>query len=356
MLNKLKSIISHDFLDILRGIAVIFVVTIHAGFLYNNNVTDDLRNTFSVDFDIIIFLSRFGSAGPMLFFVISGFLMAMLYFEKYESKLFFKRRIYRIMPMWVLFSIIASLQLFNYGNAPDLFTTFGISALIMNIIFLSLFFAKLWDFVPGGWSIQAEMVNYSLFHVMKKTKLEIVLIFQLAVSVITFILENLKTSEVVLIPIQIINTGAFWFFVGVILSNYLKNNTKPSLLEFIIMGISFVVTMLTNAPNQISQAQSLVSVLSGIVIGFIILKIKYINKIIVEVGKYSYGIYLIHFIIIQLLVQVVAVKEILIFNPIFTWLSLIVITTLFTYLLAKPIFTIFEKPFINKARTLKADR
>jgi len=356
-LAKVSKIVDHDFLDVLRGIAVIMVVSIHSGFMFFNATSDVFKQANEETFKWLLDVARLGSAGPMLFFIISGFLMSMLYASKYEPRLFFKRRFYRIMPLWIVFSIFAavsSLAANGYGDAPNIMTVEGVGGLLLNVTFLSMLFASLWDYVPGGWSIQGEMVNYGMFHLIKKHGLNIIILIQIFVSGVTLFVSSSSELEYVTVPLQIVSTATFWFIVGIVMADYLKNNNPLNKSGIVLLAGMVFINLFNNAPNMISEILSLLAIVIAVAIGLVTRFIKPVSVAIQTVGKYSYGIYLMHFLILSAVLTYATKLNVLeALNPIIGWLVIIVIVTALTLLLAVPIYKYFELPFIRAARTYK---
>lgn len=350
---------SDRLLDVLRGIAVLMVIMIHLGFiLYNFNVLSSSAK-YLEDLNM---LSRFGSAGPMLFFLISGFLLYSLYFKKYSSRIFFKRRIARIYPMWVLFTVISIFSAYTtgfYGDGVKLDSLYNVFVVILFIFFLGILIPSTWDFIPGGWSIQGEVINYLLFPLIKKYSIYIILSFQILYASIVLIFENVNLQEEYMGYIrsaQIISTATFWFLVGVIISKVSLKDIKINLLFVCFVSIFIVANLLLQAPNNISQLDASVAILLALALGLLIeKKINFMAVIMSEIGKYSYGIYLIHFIFLTTVGTISAkiFANITISNIGLTFfISFIcfVLVTVLSFYSAKFIYKYYELPFIKMAK------
>lgn len=346
---------SDRLLDVLRGIAVLMVITIHLAFtFYSFN-----KNTDSGEYlKNITTIARFGSAGPMLFFLISGFLLESLYRQKYASKTFFKRRIARIYPMWILFTIISIISAYTtgfYGTGIKLDSLHNIAVIVMFILFLGLLIPSTWDFIPGGWSIEGEVINYLTFPIIRKTNIVWVLLLQTLFAIFVLFAQNyiFDNPNGYLRSFQTVSTATFWFIIGVLIS---RVATKKIKLNFKINSMLFIfiaTNLMLNAPNGISQVKTSLAIILAVGLGvFIEKKIETIAKLISEIGKYSYGIYLIHFIFLT----IIAKYSFIIFNKINESNMVIVLSilcvsflfiTLLSYYFAKILYKYFELPFIN---------
>ena len=124
--------------------------------------------------------------GVTMFFLLSGFLICMRYYDSCELsetwfRKYIKNRIARIYPMYLLLTLVTFGLYFAFGGDASVLNGFGspIILLILNIFFLRGFFD---DFkftgVGQGWSLTVEESFYFLaplfFMQMKKNKKAIV--------------------------------------------------------------------------------------------------------------------------------------------------------------------------------------
>jgi peptidoglycan/LPS O-acetylase OafA/YrhL len=153
-----------DFIDALRGVAIIGVLISHA----QRNV--EIYRAMGHEATLSPWLSRYaeqGARGVQLFFVISAltlFLSASKRSGETEPWLnFYVRRVFRIAPMFYLAFAI-------YCVAPVLLKGHGFPGL--GTVLGTLSFTNGWnpswllganDVVPGGWSIGVEMSFYIVF-------------------------------------------------------------------------------------------------------------------------------------------------------------------------------------------------
>jgi exopolysaccharide production protein ExoZ len=143
-------------LDLLRGVAVLFVVASHCA-----------SEATSVVPGLTAFAMDYGQLGVQLFFIVSGYTMMLTFGDKIDSagvRSFYVRRVFRIVPLfWI--AIIFYL-LFTRGEGFRIWAPHGISASDVLLTFLFLHWSSVTAFnsvVPGGWSIAVEMQFYLLF-------------------------------------------------------------------------------------------------------------------------------------------------------------------------------------------------
>ena len=148
-------------LDMIRGVAILMVVLVHSsqivafpGFLAN--------------------LTSLGRYGVPLFFILSGFLMGSLYGVGTEWSLrrFASRRAGRLLPAWWTFLALWLLAFVVFPEEPFALAGFSaeaksawiIAGIVLSILLLNDLTPVTTNlFVPGGWSISAEAIHYSLF-------------------------------------------------------------------------------------------------------------------------------------------------------------------------------------------------
>lgn len=283
-------------IQILRAFAVIMVLFYHLQFVGFKN----------------------GFLGVDIFFVVSGYLMAMLY-DKSSTKIFYINRFKRIFPAYILtislttfvVALIASPADFSLRFDRVWFDLFGLS----NFAFwLEDSYFDYQNFKPllNIWSLGVEIQYYLIaplilpFLRKKKTYLVITIIsfMSLTLWVSTF---STKTSFF-LTPFRI------WeFLIGAYIAWHTKNDGNNN--EIIITTISIMCLVLLFIFFPISTISSsiyyghpgIASIFTTFLIAIIL---KYpiphkiisdkniINNFLIKIGDYSYSIYLVHFPII----------------------------------------------------------
>ena len=143
-----------SYIDVLRGIAVLLVITVHHGMVFRQ-------------LPLIQSMSGFGQMGVQLFFVASAYTLCLSASRRREPlRNFYLRRLFRIAPLYyfavVLYAIVAYTQAaFGGGDRTADYSLLNIAS---NLLFLhGLIPPANNSVVPGGWSIATEMMFYSIF-------------------------------------------------------------------------------------------------------------------------------------------------------------------------------------------------
>lgn len=283
-------------IQVIRGLAVILVVLFHLGF---NSI-------------------KSGFLGVDVFFVISGFLMSVLYNKNDISK-FYLRRAKRLLPAY--YATIFVTLIFSY-----LLTTPNETVQVSNQAKYALAFASnlgFWaqnsyfstaDFNPllHLWSLGVEMQFYLivplLYWTFSKNKFMFLLV--LTISLIScFVVVGIspKTSFFIL-PFRLweflIGYGAAYYFTNQ--GNVKLNNYRwLGLIGLIVVCIIPLFSVNGEALNAIDGHPGLFALLVTIATASVLIfgipsfiENLLISKVLERIGKYSYSIYLAHYPII----------------------------------------------------------
>ncbi len=292
-----------DYIDALRGIAVLGTLLIHCS-VYNRAV-----NNFGDFFKEITLL---GNSGVQLFFMVSAFT---LFLSKSQKKTeinptlnFFIRRFFRIAPLFyisTLFYLIFNLEGYWWNEFDNVNANY--------LIFSSLTFTNGFNpyyinsVVEGGWSIAVEMIFYAVFPVMflvvKNIKIAFwTFLFSLFLASILFIFfQNniLISDEVVWKSFIYFNFIAQLpvFLLGVLLF-YIVTNKEDKILqinEFKYPLIIFSIFLIFNISFGFIQNHILIS-FSFFLVALSLSQAKNIlvNRFTCFLGKISYSMYLTH--------------------------------------------------------------
>ncbi len=285
-------------IQILRGIAVLLVVLFH------------LQVSFV----------KSGFLGVDIFFVISGFLMAILYDPTKKSD-FFLRRSKRLLPTYFAV-ILLTLAISIFITIPNeyyqvvkqsVYATFFSS----NIGFWmqNSYFSKS-DFNPllHLWSLGVEMQFYLivplLYWIFHKAKIFLPLILLLSLLACFFIVGISPKTSFFMIPLRL------WeFLIGYGIAAHFTNNGNIRYSSFGWIGV-IAILFLIAIPTFNLDGESLgfisghpglyaflVSLATGAILAVGIPKYIEQSKIgssLAMLGKYSYSIYLVHFSVIVL--------------------------------------------------------
>lgn len=285
-------------IQILRGLAVLFVVCFHMNFE----------------------VARSGFLGVDIFFVVSGFLMAVLY-DSREKKLFLMRRAQRLLPAYyavILVTLVVSF-LINTKNETDQVVAqalFGATH-TSNIGFWlqNSYFSKS-EFNPllHLWSLSVEIQFYLLIPIFawffSKNKYGLVILLMASLCLCLFVTGKSPKTSFFMMPLRV------WeFLVGYGAAIFFTNH--GSIRETAVKwpgAVGMVLLLLIPAINVDGQSLDIVNGHPGLAAIFVTLATglvlvyglpntvvtSAIGRCFEKLGDYSYSIYLAHFPIIVL--------------------------------------------------------
>lgn len=253
------------------------------------------------------------------FFIISGFLIIRSCWSSNSLKEYFIKRCKRLLPAYFLviimciflLSFFSNLPAIDYFKSPQLLKYFLSNILFMNFLQPSL---------PGVFlenSLQA--VNGSLWTI----KLEIS--FYIVVPFLAYIINKLKSRKRINIFLVCIYVfGYIYNFICLYISKKIGDrfigelaHQLPGFIQYFAVGIFCVINydfvrkydkymiipgIIIVSIYYITGNEYLLPIGLGIIIMFLAFNFKKLNSI-GKNGDYSYGVYIFHFPIIQLLVS-----------------------------------------------------
>jgi peptidoglycan/LPS O-acetylase OafA/YrhL len=295
-----------DYVDALRGIAILGVIMVHAN--PYEEVGGVLRNVI-----------KDGTMGVQLFFMASAFTLFLSFKnrqgkEKTPIKNFFIRRFFRIAPMYYL-GIIYYLFQDGFGARYWLGDATHISVfnIISNITFLHGF-NPYWinSLVPGGWSIAVEMTFYAIlpFLFLKIKNLNQAFNFFTISVIIRFIFH------IALYKLHVIGSELLWYWylffyfpsqlpifsLGIMMYFIILEKEKitcisgKSLLIFSLLLLSQLLT-----GTEIFLPNHILFGIGFLIFGIAISRYKskiFVNPIITYIGRISFSMYLVHFAVL----------------------------------------------------------
>ncbi|WP_417557622.1 acyltransferase family protein [Mesoflavibacter zeaxanthinifaciens] len=351
-----------DYIDGLRGIAILLVVLTHT-FQYS---------TF-YDETVFSYVIAQGARGVQLFFIVSAFTLFLSFNSRREKKElniyknFFIRRFFRIAPLYYL-GIIYFLLQDGLGKRYWLGDVDHISFLnILSNIFFFNDFNPYWitSVVPGGWSIGVEMTFYVFipFLVLKVTSLNKALIFTITSLIISIILNDYFSNNVLISSDRLWKEYLFFYFpnqlpvfgVGIILYYIIiKKETLSKITLYISLLLIVGIVCFFKSQIHSNIPFALIFFILIYILSKKHLKL-FVNKLTIFLGKISYSAYLIHFAILHWLsswnmLNVITVDSFYtyVFNFTFNLIMVLFLTALLSNLSHKYL----ELNFINYGRML----
>lgn len=334
----------YEYIDSLRGIAILLVILVHTGIILNNTVL------FFPDL-LIKFIAN-GAYGVHLFFIISALTLTMSYHnrlhEKHKTRNFFIRRFFRIAPMYY-FAILYFSIIFPYiqGN----FEKIVVGKLITTALFINPYFTNyIHGYVPGGWSISVEFLFYFFvpFLCKKITNFNSSMIFIFVALIISIVYSQLYwknfTNLLFQLPIFSLGIALYWWENDK--SKTLSSSTtliiaififcfcyKPVPYHFLYsLGFAFIIITLMQKPYKLFS-----------------------NKLFATIGKVSFSMYIIHFAIILILGSINFNRIISVTNigtSLLNFIGLYLIAVISTFLISQITYRIIEVPGQNLGKKI----
>lgn len=328
------SIEKFKYIDILRGYAIIMVLIVHYAIDFNT-----LYSSYFYQ------ISLLGQYGVMLFFIVSAYaLTKSLEYRnvRYENNMFkkyFIRRFFRIAPLYYLILLFS--YFFLKGIGVNQLTSIDTSHtnMLIHFLFLDQLYVNFTNNIIGvEWTISVEFLFYFIlpFIVFKNQKFQIklfLLSFFISVAVMFF------RKYYYINGWWLHYTLLEWFYVfvgGVILCKYnLEGDiTKKNNLLLYIILINILIMSIIKLPFQHYY------MFVNLILFFIYIKhsntCTIFNTAISFIGKISFSLYLIHYIVLRY------TKEY--FDVSFTTYSISLVVTFIISILT---FYTIEQPFIK---------
>ena len=289
----------------LRGIAIIGVISIHVSAYFA------LQNEFNALTIANIIWDAVSSFAVPLFIFISGLVLSIRYYGRFDKRRFYRRRIERIIPAYLLFStIFIILTAYETGNQPSMIslaynylTAHGYFHLAYIALIMQLYI--LYPII---------LMAYDRFHKRMITFLILLLSVQIVYSIFCYYLEDNAESDVLISLAQrffllVIFYFVFGMYVGRnwdMMKRKIAGITPSGLLMIVLLctiivsyiwsyGISYYGSWGQTPAAYLSYAIPIRTV--QYVVTFLLLiylAMRFQSRILATMGKYSFGIYLIH--------------------------------------------------------------
>lgn len=353
-------------IDAARGLAILLVLTVHTG-----QSLVPVFSPLSSRISEAIGLMSFGAAGVGLFFVISGYLLNMLYSgPSFSRRKYWLRRAARIYPAWLFWSAFAIVATFLpngpfganlYGDAVQPDSLGNIVRIALHLLFLGFLVPATWNtFISGGWSIQAEMFNYALYPVIRRMPFRTLAMIAVGVEVLQWVVmffPNPISSNVLFAKIfETYATSPVWFLLGIFLSRRVKREGDWAAESAMMAGVFGLAVVLRLSGPFVDQTVTFGIVIAAIGVAYLAVRTGKSQPLAV-IGRYSYGIYFAHFLFLapltwaaQTLVEAIAVGLAKVLAPLTVVLGYLLVLGA-SLLVARVVFEVIERRPIEWARS-----
>jgi len=293
----------YNFIDSLRGLAIILVLIAHVN-LYGTLKYSTFVNSLTTQI--------VGPRGVQLFFLVSAFTLCLSFdkrklIEKNFIRNFYIRRFFRIAPMFYFAIIYYLWQEFYFSGNPQ---HFSLENILSTLLFINGFF-PLWinNIVLGGWSVAVEFTFYLffplLFYLLKNVRISILITF---ISLFIFQALRLyllslhivqKTPDLQTFTFQFFPSQVPVFLMGITVFNLIKkplqNKEKKIFLVFVFIAIVFAFFQLMTNVKLIAGYYVFGFIFSALLAFLSRFSIKlFVNPIFSYIGKVSFSLYLCH--------------------------------------------------------------
>lgn len=299
-------------IDGLRFLAVASVVLFHLNGYLEEKVANEYFN--GIDYSFLAILLRRGYFGVNLFFVISGFVVALPFAKCYIKgkqliglKQYFLRRITRLVPPYVV--VMTGLMFASVYFAGNISLAFGIKSYLASLVYShNILYNERFILNPVIWSLEIEVQFYILAPLMAKVfSVNSALIRRL--SMIAFILAYPTVIGFVSLPFPSLIDFIEYFLVGFLLADvYVSEvNLLPrTSLDFLIGLLCLAVIWIFEPSNYKYSTRILLEMIQIICIFWLFYYVlfhkvfKFLTvRLITDLGGMCYSIYLVHYAIIS---------------------------------------------------------
>ena len=290
-------------LQALRGIAILLVLFYHI---------IPIEGKYNSSFIVVSDIFKIGKIGVDIFFVISGFIMAIVTKNYFKDKNKFFKFIYlrfiRIYPLYWFYTILLLPILFlkpEWINSSQN----GHVDLISSIF---LFPSETLPLIMVGWSLIHEIYFYIVFSglilLINRSKLLLYTLFWLAIIIIS---NNIIDTNSPLINL-IINPLTVEFILGVLIGIYFSKYKYKIKFPKILLFLLFIYLLLIPSIYELEKihdwSRILIYGVASFFIVFLSIEIErqgtIFNKYLIIIGNASYSIYLSHLLTLNVIAKI----------------------------------------------------
>ena len=288
-------------LDALRAIAIFAVIIFHLGGSWN-------RMGLIQETNFVFRVTQTGSFGVQLFFIISGYLLSLLYSDSsFRMKLFFYRRIGRILPLWFIY-IFIWLFIHNVFKTSPIYET-PITWILLFFLLTSLTPQGSNSFLQGNSSISNEWIFYMSFPLLRRLRTYHLIVlgssFYIFGAFLRFRYGLYKSPQATTGNdfLQWIGVFAFWnavpFFVaGILIQRVSPKFSNSKKIPVVFTALLLIVILIIFSLRVETYIEIWIFVLP--ILFIILFKREQIPKPLYWVGQRSYGLFFSHFLFIGL--------------------------------------------------------
>lgn len=343
----------YEYIDSLRGIAILLVILVHTGFV--------LEYTMYFFPQWLINIVHSGQYGVQLFFIVSAFTLTMSHYnrlnEPNKNKSFFIRRFFRIAPMiyfiliyYIFYEIDWDLSRFGETKWTDIFAS---------MTFTQTLFSGMNKYFPGGWTVSVEFLFYMMLPFLctkiknLNSSILFVVIALLFIPFYELVFDKINLKFIFFVnhysifyqlPVFALGIFAYWMINDK--NKEIKNSTLLLLLGTILL-FCFV-----ELPHHFPFALAFTALL-------ILLQrrpYKFLsNKILAKVGLVSYSMYIIHFPVVHFLNYIKFSRMIPVtdfYSSLLSFIIMCIVIIAITYPISYITYKLIEVPGQNLGRKL----
>ena len=288
----------------IRGLAAIWVVIYH--------FQSFLKDVFGELKWLSPIIDR-GTYGVDLFFCLSGFILAYVYFERFlsnpkkgkEIQHFFLKRFARLYPVYLLTTLVALFMILYANFTGHEFKNFSDNSLSYSNVFRNIAAIQILDLSPSlnypSWSVSAEFFAYLFFPILvygffvkcKSTTLMAWILFLVSIFVYQFqvFFDFFHNGPVV----KVLTEFAMGLSCYLIIKRVIFSPKYIPLIRF-FTTIFFIIFLYAIEDDQIIGAFLPISLLAIIAVNYShnVPKKGLGRKVYVKLGLWSYSLYLTH--------------------------------------------------------------